>query len=90
MNLLLRYPPALFFFFSGTFNFDLVCSLFFRAFFLRFHPGWQGVSTDFCIARFAYGFGLFFILFFFFLRYGHGHRQWRLINTERSFLFYQP
>ena len=28
--------------------------------------------------------------FFVFLRYGHGHRQWRLINTERSFLFYQP
>lgn len=87
MNLLLRYPPALCFFcLSGTFNFDLVLfSLFFLCvfFFSRFGPGWQGVSVDFCIAHFAYGFG-------FFLQYGHGHRQWRLINTERSFLFYQP
>lgn len=80
--------PACFvlFVFQAPSTLTLFYSLFFCALFSRFYPGWQGVSTDFCIAHFAYGFGLFFL----FLRYGHGHRQWRLINTERSFLFYQP
>lgn len=72
MNLLLRYPPALFFFFQAPSTLTLFVLFFFRAFFLRFYPGWQGVSTDFCIAHFAYGFGLFFILFFFFCDMGMG------------------
>lgn len=86
MNLLLRYPPALFFFFfffQAPSTLTLCYSLFFALFscvFIRVGKVFRPISALLILHTDSV------FLFFFFAMWAWD-RQWRLIDTERSFLF---